>query len=95
LKISFNFFKKYAIKIDNTLDIYTFDFLVKFPFSTIFKLSFPVVIISFLLVSLTVLKKNQAEKLQIITTKNQSKLESLGRQLTQGAEYLTSEISCI
>jgi methyl-accepting chemotaxis protein len=60
--------------------------------STTFKLSSLVVIISFLLVSLTVVKMNQAEKLRLITIENQSKLESLGRQLAQDSDLLTSEI---
>ena len=36
---------------------------------------------------------NQAEKLQLITIKNQTKLKPLGRQLAHGSDYLTSEIS--
>lgn len=67
-------------------------FLEKIHLSIIFKLSSLVVIISFLLVSLTVVKMNQAEKFQLITIKNQSKLKSLGRKLGQGSTYLTSEI---
>jgi len=35
---------------------------------------------------------NQAEKLRLLTIKNQSKLEALGRQLARGSDYLTSEI---
>jgi hypothetical protein len=65
--IKIDFIKKYVIEIANTLNIFIFDFLVKFPLSTTFKLSFLVVFISFLLVRLKALKKNQAEKLRIIT----------------------------
>ncbi|MEK9628840.1 MAG: hypothetical protein VW455_07435, partial [Nitrospinota bacterium] len=60
--------------------------------SSTFKLSSLIVIFSFVLVSLTVVKMNQAEKLRMTTLKNQAKLESLGRQLARGSDYLTSEI---
>ena len=74
-------YKKYAIKITNALNIFTCNFLVNnYLFTTFKKLSSLAVIISLFLVSLAVVKKNQ------------SKLESLDRQLAQGLDYLTSEI---
>ncbi len=60
--------------------------------STTFKLSSSVIIVSFSLVSLTVFKMNQAEKVRLLAIDNQSKLKYLGRQLARGSDYLTSEI---
>ncbi len=60
--------------------------------STIFKISSSAILVLFIIVSLTIYKMNQAEKLRLSAIDNQMKLEALGRQLAHGSDYLTSEI---
>ena len=74
------------------MDLHCKFFGLEMRLSTAFKLSSSIIIVSFFLVSLTVFKMNQAEKIRLLAIDNQSKLEVLGRQLARGSDYLTSEI---